>query len=720
MNHLRSALRWLPTMALALVAAWATPSLAERGGKPAPLVKPPTQQARVIVEFTSDLADFRRTVQAAGSAAGGDARAMSAAEAVQAMQLRASQLGSRVGLALRAGHAVNARAQVVMAQGMDSRTLAQRLAGVAGVASVVVDVRRKPLRVPNDPYYAAGPAVVSASGGPEAGQWYLRAPLAATLSVGDDTNQIVSSIDAPAAWDVTTGSSSVVVAVLDTGIRPEHPDLAGKIVTGYDMIDDKDEANDGDGRDADPSDPGDYLTDAEVNDKNSPFYQCTPQNPDGSYSGEASSWHGTQTAALIGAATNNGVGMAGAAWNVKVEPVRVLGKCGGYDSDIAAGIEWAVGNAVPGVPANANPAKVLNLSLGGSGYPADSCSGTYYTTAIQHALAKGAVVVVSAGNGLDDGGHALNPPANCPGVIAVAAVRHTGTKVGFSDLGSDVTIAAPGGNCVYTAQGEPCLYPIMSASNTGTEGPAQSKYSDSFDFSVGTSFSAPMVSATAALMYSANPGISPSQVKSIMQATARVFPFRNAQPDPDLGAIKTCTAPGATGQLQCYCTTSTCGAGMLDEGRAVAAAQSGAPAAVIGTSGSAYAGVALTLSSADSTVASGRSLSATQWTLIDGGGIVSTFADGGTQSNAATVTVTPSGTGRFSVRLTVTDSSGAQSISERTFAVTTAPAPAPSSSSSGGGAMSAAWLAGLAAAVLALATARRRRAAAAEARAPGR
>jgi serine protease len=717
MKLLRPATRWLPAVALALAAAWA-PSHAELGPRPTPLLHPAAGHARVIVEFKSGLSDFRRTVQSAGASGGGSARPMTAAEAVQAMQLRASQLGNRVGLALQAGHAVSERAQVVMADGIDSQTLVQRLANDPQVASVVVDGWRKPLRVPNDPYYPSGPAVVGASGGPAVGQWYLRAPLTNSLNGGDETNEIVSSINAPAAWDITTGHSSVVVAVLDTGIRPDHPDLAGKIVAGYDMISDAKVANDGDGRDADPSDPGDYVTDAEVNDKSSPFYQCTPKNPDGTYSGESSSWHGTQTAALIGAATNNNIGIAGAGWNVRVEPVRVLGKCGGYDSDIAAGIEWATGNTVPGVPANPNPVKVLNLSLGGSGYPAASCTGTAYPAAIADARAKGAVIVVSAGNGLDDGGHALNPPANCSGVIAVAGLRHTGTKVGFSDLGPDVSIAAPAGNCVNTSGA--CVYPIMSASNTGTQAPVSSKYTDSFDYGVGTSFSAPLVSATAALMFTANPSLTPDQVLSALKATARPFPQTGAQPDSN-GPLPTCTAPGQTGQLQCYCTTSTCGAGMLDAGAAVAAVAQLTAYIDVSPSSGAVASSPITLSSASTVLPTGRTIASTTWSLLSDGGIVPALAD--TSSN--TITLTPTAAGQFTVQLVVTDNTGATSTTQTTVQVADANSSGGSGgsggsgssggstssggSSGGGGAMSAAWLAGLAVATLSLGVVRARR-----------
>jgi serine protease len=139
------------------------------------------------------------------------------------------------------------------------------------------------------------------------------------------------------------------VAVVDTGVRFEHPDLlavadGGKLLPGYNMISNVTVANDGDGRDADASDPGDWITAAEANNHLGFFYGCTVLNPStGKYSAEDSSWHGTQVSGIIAAITNNGIGMAGVGPSLRVLPVRVLGKCGGYDSDIIAGMRWAAG-----------------------------------------------------------------------------------------------------------------------------------------------------------------------------------------------------------------------------------------------------------------------------------------------------------------------------------------------------------------------------------------
>jgi serine protease len=462
---------------------------------------------------------------------------------------RALMLGQRLGLPMTAGSAVSDRSQVVFASGLTSAELAQRLALESDVEYAVPDQRRHLLVAPNDPLYADGVG----GNGPAVGQWYLRAPAGA----------VQSSINVEQAWSVTTGSPSVVVADLDTGVRFDHPDLlaiaaGGNLLPGYDMISDVDVANDGDGRDSDPSDPGDWLTQAEISQVGGIFYQCSPAPKN-------SSWHGTQTAGLIAALTNNGIGMASVGRNVRVLPVRVLGKCGGFDSDIITGMYWAAGMAVPGVPANPNRAQVINMSLGGEG----GCTAAFQD-AVTTVNAAGTVIVVAAGN---SAGHAVGAPANCVGVIAVAGLRHVGTKVGFSDLGPEIAISAPGGNCVNVTPGSACLYPILTTSNSGATSPAGPIYTDSFNPSLGTSFSAPLVSGTVALMLSAQPALTPLQVRLLLEASARPFPTTSS--DDTTGTVVQCTAPqfDITGapidQLECICTIATCGAGMLDAGAAV-------------------------------------------------------------------------------------------------------------------------------------------------------
>ena len=204
--------------------------------------------------------------------------------------------------------------------------IADRLAKLPEIEYAEPDRILRPQLTPNDPQYA--------------NQWHYFGAY---------------GIDAPAAWDITTGSTDIVVAVIDTGIL-NHADLTGRTLPGYDFVSDVPTANDGNGRDADPSDPGDWITSAE----NVIRGLCGLRRID-------SSWHGTHVAGTIGAASNNGFGVAGINWVSKILPVRVLGKCGGYTSDILDGMRWAAGLAVTGVPTNPNPAKVLNLSLGGSG-----------------------------------------------------------------------------------------------------------------------------------------------------------------------------------------------------------------------------------------------------------------------------------------------------------------------------------------------------------------
>lgn len=638
--------RYLSALALALVCHLA---LAERM-PPRPMPLGEDGNGRVIVKFKAAAPLLR-------------ARALGASRdqtaVASALDERATVLGARLGLRLKAGAALSDRAQVVQAEGIDARTLAARLARDADVEYAEPDRRARRLVVPNDPRFAA----VAGAGGPAVGQWYLRAP----------AGEVASSIDAVSAWDTTTGSASVVVAVLDTGVRFNHPDLAGKLLTGYDMVSDALVGNDGDARDADASDPGDWVSAADA--ATPTFAGCDVSS---------SSWHGTQMAGIVGAATDNGVGMAGAGWNVRVLPVRVLGKCFGHTSDIVAAMRWAAGLAVPGVPANPNPARVINLSLGSSG----ACSDAE-RDAVAEVSAAGVVVVVAAGN---TAGLAANSPSNCPGAIGVAALRHVGTKVGFSDVGPELAIAAPGGNCVNIGPGEPCLYPILTTIDSGSLGPVASTYTDSFDFSVGTSFASPLVAATAALMLSAQPALTSAGVRAALQASARPFPSSGVADDPTLGPIVACRAPTTTEQLQCYCTKTTCGAGMLDAGAAVRAALG--MRAVVGVSPAApVAGQALTLSANGSTVSAGRSIVAWQWSLVDGGGAI-----GALSGSAASLSVTPSAAGTFTIRLVITDDLGVSVATQHSVTVAAAPVvlpPPPAGGGGGGGAMAWAWLLGL-------------------------
>ncbi len=677
--------KWVATLVLGV---WPVSLAWTAAAASLPAATPDAQaQARVIVTWRADAPLARAHPLRSGA---------SSEEVRRTHQSRADRLAARSGVALQAGRVVAQRAHVLTASGLSSEALARRLAADPDVEEVVVDRRRRALWVPNDPLFLTG----QGTRGPEAGQWHLRAP----------TDTLRSAANVQTAWDRTTGSAEVVVAVLDTGVWSSHEDLRGQLVSGYDFITRSEYANDGDGRDADPDDPGDWVTSQE--NAAGTFKDCGVSG---------SSWHGTRVASIVGAAANNGLGMAGVAPGARVMAVRVLGKCGGFDSDIAAGMRWAAGVELPGYPAPARPARVINLSLGGDG----SCSGSAYPRAIEEVTAKGAVVVVAAGN---SAGRAPGAPANCPGVVSVGGLRHAGTKVGFSDLGPELSIAAPAGNCVNITAGSACLYPIQTAGNSGSRGPEAggSRYSDSYAYSVGTSFAAPIVSGVAALMLSVRPQMTPAQVKALLQSTARPFPTSGADNGPDDSTpVQACRAPDGTDQLQCYCTTALCGAGMVDASAAVAAAAATPVARIQVSTTTPTASSPVQLTADASSAPSGRTLSSYAWELVDGGGIVNGFS---TATNATTTSLLPSAAGTFTVRLTVTDSLGAQattqlSVSVVAAAVVTPPTPTPTptptpepSPGSGGGALSGLWLCGLGLAAWAL---RPRRARTAHARSRG-
>ncbi|HEU4604035.1 MAG TPA: S8 family peptidase [Steroidobacteraceae bacterium] len=306
-----------------------------------------------------------------------------------------------------------------------------------------------------------------------------------------------AGLDLPAAWDQSTGAG-VTVAVLDTGYRP-HADLVANIVGGYDFISDTFVSNDGDTRDADARDPGDWQTPN----------QCG----DGDYNSYPSSWHGTHVAGTIAAVTNNSTGVAGVAFGARVVPARVLGRCGGYTSDIADAMIWASGGTVSGVPANPNVARVISLSLGGQG----ACDTTTQN-AINSARSRGTVVVIAAGN---ENQNAANvSPANCSGVIVVAAVNRSGGRAYYSNYGSVVDVAAPGGDVRSSdANG------VLSTLNTGTTTPG----SDTYAWYQGTSMATPHVSGVVALMLAKNGSLTPDDIESRLKGSTRAFPATCSQ-----------------------------------------------------------------------------------------------------------------------------------------------------------------------------------------------
>lgn len=541
-----------------------------------------------------------------------------------------TRLAAVTGLRLQAVREVAPRLELLrLDQPLTAAALGQTLAELArnpAVEYAVADQRRWPHAIPNDAFFN--------------GQWFLQATQPA-------------AIKATTAWDTTTGSTGTVVAVLDTGVRFEHPDLAradtaGKLLPGYDFIaDDAGSfavANDGDGRDPDPSDPGDWI---DANDIQSAEFTDCPLTD--------SSWHGTRVSGIIGARSNNGIGVTGEAWNAWILPMRVLGKCGGFDSDIISAMRWAAGLTVAGVPANPYPAKVLNLSLG-----SDSACPQSYADVIAELATRGVLVVASAGND----GNAVHAPANCSGVLAVGAIRHVGTKVGFSSLGPLVGISAPGGNCVNTGVGQPCLFSIDTTIDTGLTGPSSSTYTDQFNFNVGTSFSAPIVAGTVALMHAVNARLGAELLTSRLKSAAAAFPVPSTPPTGG-----TCHVPADPNDIQveeCVCTTSTCGAGMLDTSAAIAAALR--PIVSISLPATVMAGQNVSLDGSGSAASCNRSLSTFAWSIAPGSGGSPAI----TGADQSVVTVQAPTSGSFTLRLTITDGSGAQDFADVT--VTTASA----------------------------------------------
>ncbi|WP_175909528.1 S8 family peptidase [Burkholderia sp. BCC1640] len=371
----------------------------------------------------------------------------------------------------------------------DAAALAQAFAADGDVDYAEPDHPMRIRDTPSDPAYAQ--------------QWYL-----SDASVG---------INAPPAWTRTKGAPTVVTAVLDTGYRP-HPDLVGNLLPGYSFISNANTSNNGQTRGTDATDPGDWVTQQELDDTSGPYYHCASEP-------STSSWHGTRVMGVIGAAANNGIGVAGVSWLGRILPVRVLGKCGGKTSDIADAMRWAAGIPVAGVPTNPNPAKIINLSLGGVG----ACSATFQQ-AIDDVNAKGVTVVVAAGN--DGLSTALDQPANCRGVITVAATDATGRRASFSNFGSDVALSAPGVN-------------ILSTANSGTTTPG----TDTYGTASGTSLATPQVTGIVGLMLSVNGNLTPAQIQQKLQGGARAAML-----------------PASTS-----CTALPAGSGIADAGAAVTA-----------------------------------------------------------------------------------------------------------------------------------------------------
>ena len=538
-------------------------------------------------------------------------RATSVSSGLQAAPAQIGALAARTGLTLIEVRHIVSGMHVVRVQPRGAESAAQTLARLRGDSQVEyaeADQRRYPLAETNDPLFV--------------NQWYLQ-------------NAQPSATDAATAWNTTTGSPGLVIADLDTGVRFDHPDLrnasANRLLPGYNMISNAAAANNSTGRSSDASDLGDWVSATDL--KNPEFANCKIAN---------SSWHGTRTAGILGAITNNQTGIAGMTWQGWVEPVRVLGKCGGYDSDIIAGMAWAAGNFVDGVPANPYPAQIINMSLGAAG----SCPASYQQM-VDELVTEGVLVVVSAGN---EGGP-VDAPANCAGVAGIAGLRQVGTKVGYSSLGPEIALSAPAGNCVNTGAGQPCLFSIETTTNTGTTVPKTNTYTDEYNFNVGTSFSAPIVSGIAGLMLAVNGNLTAGQLIERLQAGATT-PFP-ASTDP---SVPTCHVPASANDLQtneCNCTTETCGAGMANANGAVL--QALRPIAAILVPVGFSAGSAVVLDGSGSAAACNATLSSYHWSVLQPASNPPAI----TNANSARASIiAPAASTTYTLLLTVTDSDG--------------------------------------------------------------
>jgi serine protease len=318
----------------------------------------------------------------------------------------------------------------------------------------------------------------------------------------------VAGINAETAWELQPSAAGVTVAVVDTGILP-HPDMTGRVLPGYDFISDPGRARDGNARDPDPRDEGDWS-----------HGDCFGAHYD-------SFFHGLFVAGIIAANSNNGVGVAGIAGNVNILPVRVLGACGGTTEDVLEGMLWASGVQIAGVPPNKTPAKVINLSLGGYG----ACDQAMQE-AVDDALAQGAVIVAAAGN---DGAYAADfAPANCSGVVTVGAHNAQAGLTSYSNFGRRVDLTAPGGD-------SPAPDLVVGLSNDGATTPNNPDYV----WAAGTSFAAPMVAGTVAMLLARDAMLTGGRVLDRLAGAARAYPEGS------------------------NCVAGFCGAGMLDAGASV-------------------------------------------------------------------------------------------------------------------------------------------------------
>jgi len=324
-----------------------------------------------------------------------------------------------------------------------------------------------------------------------------------SLATPNDTNYTAQwhypLINLPQAWDVTQGSANVIVAVIDTGVLLNHPDMQGKLVSGYDFIRDPAVAADGGGIDANPDDPGDKGY------------------------GFSSTFHGTHVAGTIGAATNNGIGVAGVGWNVKVMPLRALGVGGGNSYDIEQAVRYAAGLPNDSGTVPAKKADVINLSLGGPG-------GTSTQVPQAYSLARSAGVIIVAAAGNDATSTPLYP-ASYNGIVSVSAVDLNKSLAPYSSFGAYVDVAAPGGDASRNLNGD--QYPDAVMSTQGSD--ASGSISFTYGLKQGTSMATPHIAGVVALMKSVHSGLTPQQFDDALASGAITEDLGTAGRDNSFG-----------------------------------------------------------------------------------------------------------------------------------------------------------------------------------------
>lgn len=536
----------------------------------------------------------------------------------------------------------------------DAQTVAQRMEASGEFEYVSPDRIMRPMALATDPLFGQ--------------QWNLMPPSASAPGGANVT----------AAWDTTSGVNTIGVGIVDTGIRADHADFVGlNFGTGRNFVSSSAMTGSSDPKtgntipsgfvnnganntltNTDPSDPGDWVSSTDATSYPT-FCGSSASN---------SSWHGTFVAGQIGAQRNS-IGIAGIAPGVRVQMARALGKCGGATSDIMDAVTWLSGGSVPGVTNNPTPVKVINMSLGGSG----SCS-MLEQTRITAARALGVTIVAATGNEAGP----VDAPANCTGTIAVTAHSLEGDNAFYANVGAQTTISAPGGGSGTVIPGSGSK--IVSLSNSGTTGPVASPTGDAYARDIGTSMATPHVAATAALMLSVQPALTPDNITAIIKQSARPF------------------VAGT------YCAThaGVCGAGTLDAGAAITQTQGSPTVHAAASAPSVTANTAVTLTSVGG-AGYNKTTSSSVWAQTAGTPVTLTTS-GPDANGVSTATFTPGVAGVYTFSVTLTNSSGATASDTVSVTATAAASSGTGTgtgsstalnSSGGGGGQLPLWLAAL-------------------------